>query len=708
MISEIYIAPPDNKEYPLHSIEAALSEVKSLHDRGLAAKEITVWCKGGVYPVHRTVVITPQCGIPVTFKAVPGERPVFDGGERLAGFEWCELNGRQVLSAPVPEYLLPGNRVDAFYVNGRAARKASFPKDHKDAYSIAGVFECFNDKFRNASEGFYVKAGDFDADWYNPGGIEALVLQLWTDSHLPVKSYDPATGLVRFTHHSAWKFDVPSVRYCWQNVREALTEPGEFYFDTISRRIYYVPQEGENESNIDAVIPLVPVICLLLGDPAANSFVENISFENLTFCHSGGCRPAVTPFYSCLDNRKFPAEIPNFFAKKFWDNFPEYVTRSSGSPQAAAQLPGTVMMYGAKNCTVSGCEICDADFYAICLAGGCSRIRLDNNHIYGMGAGGMIINGANIHTVPEKHFCATTHVSACNNHIHDCGLLYPGASGFLIGNAWGNLFEHNHIHDLYYSGFSCGWTWGYANASCRENRIGYNLIHDLGKGVLCDMGGIYMLGVQPGTRIYNNHIFNVNCRIYGGWGIYTDEGSSHMVVENNICHDCSWEGYHQHFGRENIVRNNVFACNKLHQLALSKGKEFLECYAFPGENISRQLTVMKNICVSEGQPFFKFMCKEAAVPGQLISDMNCFWDTVAGNAPEIFAAESELFMSEYEWQADYGQWQEAGYDRFSAFFDPGFVSVEKRDFHFKKDSAALKAGFSDTADTLDNAGIIKN
>ena len=122
---------------------------------------------------------------------------------------------------------------------------------------------------------------------------------------------------------------------------------------------------------------------------------------------------------------------------------------------------------------------------------------------------------------------------------------------------------NNEIHDGYYTGISVGWVWGYAYHATKNITIHRNLIYNIGQGWLSDMGGIYMLGKQPGTSLTENVIHNVAADPgeggYGGWGIYLDEGSSYMAVEKNLVYACGNQSFNVHYGEGNVIRNNIAA-----------------------------------------------------------------------------------------------------------------------------------------------------
>ena len=101
--------------------------------------------------------------------------------------------------------------------------------------------------------------------------------------------------------------------------------------------------------------------------------------------------------------------------------------------------------------------------------------------------------------------------------------------------------------------------WGYMATSDAGNTVSFNLIHDIFQGELSDGGCIYNLGRSPGTVIDNNVCHNSNAYGYGGWGLYTDEGSSNVTLSNNVVYSTKDASFHQHYGTDNLIVNNIWA-----------------------------------------------------------------------------------------------------------------------------------------------------
>jgi hypothetical protein len=147
-----------------------------------------------------------------------------------------------------------------------------------------------------------------------------------------------------------------------------------------------------------------------------------------------------------------------------------------------------------------------------------------------------------------------------NNFIHDGSHMFRGAHGVWIGRSSHNTVTHNEISNFDYSGISCGWSWGFQPSSANHNILDFNYIHHLGNGDgLGDMGAIYTLGVSPGTTVRNNHIHDVYnyAHVSHGSGIYPDEGSTGILIENNVVYRVRNSPLFMHYGMECIVRNNI-------------------------------------------------------------------------------------------------------------------------------------------------------
>src|SRR5262249_43498449 len=170
-------------------------------------------------------------------------------------------------------------------------------------------------------------------------------------------------------------------------------------------------------------------------------------------------------------------------------------------------VPGAIYGVGVHDCAFENCVVAHVGGYGIELAGGCRRNRIAGTAIFDLGAGGIKLGETVIRSQEPEQTAGNT-VSDCQ--IYDGGLIFHSAVGIWIGQSGYNRIIRNHIHDLYYTGLSVGWTWGYEKSLARGNIIELNHVHHIGARsdgdgpILSDMGGIYTLGVQPGTVIRSN------------------------------------------------------------------------------------------------------------------------------------------------------------------------------------------------------------
>jgi hypothetical protein len=110
---------------------------------------------------------------------------------------------------------------------------------------------------------------------------------------------------------------------------------------------------------------------------------------------------------------------------------------------------------------------------------------------------------------------------------------------------------------LPYTGISLGWNWSAAPTVCEGNLVTANHIHHVVQ-LLSDGAGIYTLGRQPGTILRGNviHDVTVNAGRAESNGIFMDEGSSEMLVENNVIYNIAKSPVRFHKAGKNILRQN--------------------------------------------------------------------------------------------------------------------------------------------------------
>src|SRR6185312_4048624 len=178
-----------------------------------------------------------------------------------------------------------------------------------------------------------------------------------------------------------------------------------------------------------------------------------------------------------------------------------------------------------------------------------------------------------------------------------------------------------------------------------------------------DMGGIYTLGNQAGTVTHNNCFHDIAGLRYGGWGIYFDEGSTGIVAENNLVYRTTHGGFHQHYGKDNIFRNNILAFGWDAQIQRTRVEDH-RSFSFEHNIVYWDHGNLLSGNWSKLNAFF---------------DYNTYWH-MGGE---------DWKLAGRTWQ----QWQTEGEDAHSQIADPGFMDPEHGNFQFKTESKQHLLGF---------------
>jgi hypothetical protein len=661
---------------PFATIEGARDEIrrrKSFVFSKQAAKysgafegPVTVWVRGGTYRVTEPISFDYRDSAPVTYRAYPGETPIVDGSTEITGWKKGTYRGRECWAADVPDVREKGWSFRELFVNGERRMRPRYPKKGLFSMeSVPGLPEKGNWQTGRNYTRFVARPGDL-RNFDHIEDIEVVYLHFWIEERTGVASYDETTRTVVMTRPSAAPLYAAHgeslADYYLDNVAEELSEPGEWYLDRAEAKVYYLPLPGEKLGKVEICAPRTLQLLTIQGDPDAGRFVEFLRFDGIVFQHTDWRHPDIS------DGASFarPSGDPTAYESR--RNRRE---NRAACNQAAADVPGVIFLEAARYCRFTDCTVQNVGWYGFEIADASRGNAVTHCTIRQTGAGGIRMNGASAHDPVHRR---TGDNALTDNEISAGGRIFHSAVGILSMHAFNNEISHNHIWDYYYTGISVGWVWGYMESVSRDNRIEYNHIHQIGQGLLSDMGGIYTLGVQPGTTIRGNHIHDITKAHYGGWCIYPDEGSSHMLIEANICYDTNDTIFNQHYGRENMVRNNLFAFGEDAVLSHSKA-EYEHC----------SLRFERNILIADGEGIFRIGYFGDLEKPNHTSDLNLMWDI--GKKPLRFIKRNSTEFIPLE------KWQEVGHDRHSVFANPKCADIAKRDFTLAPDSPATKIGF---------------
>ena len=638
---------------PFASITAARDAIRKLGTPATTGP-VTVFFRGGTYVLPETVVLghldsgTKQS--PRIYKAYQKEIPILSSGQEIRG--WKRVNTladlpRGGVGAPALQENLwmaevPGVaegkwNFHQLFTNGERRQRARTP--NTGYFLVDGMIS------GETPARFKFHPGDIDQAWAVGGNAEVVALINWGGFRLKLKNVDPASNTATLSaRRQAWGWG-ENARYWVENIPQALDAPGEWYLDRATGVVYYHAMPNEDMSHIAAIAPVLPQLIRLEGDAEGESeelLAHNISLEGLTFSYTDWNNATTGLIHS----------------------FVEWSKPEDGhiDEQSAIDIPAAVEGVGAHMVSINKCVFIHLGGYAVDFHGGSKENSLTKSMMTDLGAGGVRIGDGK---APSFDAQATSKNVVSDNTIHDIGKVYLTGTGIWVGSSGGNTIAHNEIYDTSYIGISVGWSWSYGPSWARDNIIEFNNIYNISRGVLSDLGCIYTVGVSPGTIIRNNLCHDVSRyeHGYGGWGIYTDEGSSEIVIENNVVYRTLDGGFHQNYGRNNVIRNNVMALGQTAQLKRTHNEDHMT------------LLFEHNI----------FYWKD----GKMI-DGN--WDGSQYKFDNNLYYQEGGKAVEFDGKS-FAEWKKSGQDVHSIVAAPLFVDPEHGDFSLKPGSPALKIGF---------------
>ncbi|MCW3053196.1 MAG: hypothetical protein JWN14_2366, partial [Chthonomonadales bacterium] len=286
-----HLAAPNAKrtDGPFATVQRAQQAVRSQR-KGGDQKPVTVVLRGGTYSLKAPLLFTPEDSGPsgramTTYMAMAGEKAVLSGGERITGWKPDAQGHWQTTLPDVQRGAWTFSQLFA------GEQRRYRPRLPKQGYAVvAGALAPSGKATGKGFDQFKFAPGAFHADWHNVGDIETLCFQIWNMARFRVAEIDDASRTVRFsgdTHGTEAYFALSQgKRYLVENVREALSDPGEWYLDRKTGALTYLPKPGETSQKTVLIAPRLEHLVELRGDIAKRAWVQNLQFSGITFAHT--------------------------------------------------------------------------------------------------------------------------------------------------------------------------------------------------------------------------------------------------------------------------------------------------------------------------------------------------------------------------------------------------------------------------------------
>ena len=219
-----------------------------------------------------------------------------------------------------------------------------------------------------------------------------------------------------------------------------------------------------------------------------------------------------------------------------------------------AGLGDGLAVTGGRSNRMEACEVRNMRQVGIRVSGGTGH-RVEGCDIHDTGTGGLVLEGGDRQTLtPAGHEAVNNHIwrfsqhqlsyasgislggvgnRAAHNLLHDAPHMAVGISGN------DHVFEYNLVHDVCNASDDSGALYKGRNPSARGNMIRYNFWRDIGSPMGHGTAAIYFDDGDGGDTVLGNIFLRCGYPGKGSFGTVFSHGGHDNTAENNIFIECT-------------------------------------------------------------------------------------------------------------------------------------------------------------------------
>lgn len=485
---------------PFKTLARAQQAIRSLKTSGQLTQPVIVHIQAGTYTLTSPLSFDQRdsgfADSPIQWQGEPGANVIVSGGiaincAKTKTTTWlCPLTSLPSSASYFDTSRIKGNGPKfEFYVNDQRLELARWPDsgwahiklplNQNNQFSVMETMPKLSGSMTNAQ--VHIFAGN---DWY--------------DQYLGVSTLNSTAKSIKLSTTTAYPL-ASGRRFYIQNLPALLNAPGEWIYDTTTKKISFIPPTGVSPSAY--VVSSLPNLLIADG-------LSYVTFNNLSFKHSTG---------------------------------------------------HAILLKKTSNITLDQVNINNVGGKGLYVTNS-NYVQLTNSTIHHTGADGIDINGGDRNTLQSSgHEISNNYLHHTSNTLltyapaislsgvgiqvsHNLLEQGGGAGIQITGND--HFLEKNEIHHYCLQALDCGAIYSGRDWSYRGNVIRYNSIHDI-------IGyGLQSFNLAKNTVSYVSP--------FGARGIYLDDAVSSFNVTGNLFNNAGQIALQLAGGRDNNIDNNVF------------------------------------------------------------------------------------------------------------------------------------------------------